>query len=209
MKKLLLGLIFFVIFNLAGYAQRKPEIEGMNNSKITKKNTGSCSNISNLNQLNTVDNDNRMFIEYYPGGKQKVIGNYIDGKREGEWKEFYEDGTIKFEIGYFADKKNGNFIEYSRSGKQNKIGQYLNDLKEKKWIEYYDNLSIKNESFYCKGELDNFYIEYYPGGRQMLIGQYSNSQKIGLWIEFEETLQIKNKINYNELKNPQSMANSR
>ena len=43
---------------------------------------------------------------YHKNGKLKIIGNYKNGKLEGEWKYYYENGTLEAIVNY----KNGDVI---------------------------------------------------------------------------------------------------
>jgi antitoxin component YwqK of YwqJK toxin-antitoxin module len=38
--------------------------------------------------------------EYYKDGTLKFEGEYLNGKRNGKGKEYYKDGTLKFEGEY-------------------------------------------------------------------------------------------------------------
>jgi len=46
------------------------------------------------------------WIWYYPNGEKKEEGSFINGKREGIWKIYKENGTLKSNIFF----KEGNVI---------------------------------------------------------------------------------------------------
>ena len=53
-------------------------------------------------------------------------GKFLNGKRNGKGKEYYENGEIDFEGEYLNGKRNGKGKEYDRSfGKVIFEGEYL------------------------------------------------------------------------------------
>ena len=67
-------------------------------------------------------------IWYY--GKLKFEGDYLNGKRNGEGKEYYDNG--KFEGEYLNGKRNGKGNEYDYFGNIIFEGEYLNGKRMEK-----------------------------------------------------------------------------
>ena len=57
-------------------------------------------------------------------------GEYLDGKRNGKGKKYYDDGKLMFEGEYLDGKRNGKGKEYYKNGQLKFEGEYL---KGKKW----------------------------------------------------------------------------
>jgi len=57
-------------------------------------------------------------------------GEYLNSKRNGKGKEYYDDGKITFEREYLKGKRNGKGKEYYDNGNIRFEGEYLNG---KKW----------------------------------------------------------------------------
>ena len=53
-------------------------------------------------------------------------GEYLNGKRSGKGKEYFENGKIKFEGAYLNGEKSGKGKEYYYDGKLIFEGEYLN-----------------------------------------------------------------------------------
>ena len=49
------------------------------------------------------DNMNGTVTWYWPNGKIRETGAYLNGSREGDWSAFNEDGTPAISIGYKGD----------------------------------------------------------------------------------------------------------
>src|SRR5688572_1837424 len=98
-------------------------------------------------------------IETWPNGYPKTTGQYVDGKKDGLWTEFYESGGIQNQGSYSMDKKVGvwkgffaagavkNIVDHTKGtvkifnekGDLYSEGSIKDDKKEGKWIVYYDN----------------------------------------------------------------------
>ena len=121
--------------------------------------------------------------EYY--GKLKYEGEYLNGKRNGEGKEYYIDGQLKFEGKYLADKKWDGKGYY----KNNEI---IYELKEGKGYikEYKDNYEIDYECEMINGEKNGNSKEYISG-RLFFEGEYKNGIRNGKGREYDKDGEIK------------------
>ena len=70
----------------------------------------------------------------YPNGNFKMHGMMKDGKREGLWKSFYENGLQWSETTFEAGIKNGKTTTWYENGKKRYEGFYKNDVESGKWI---------------------------------------------------------------------------
>ena len=78
----------------------------------------------------------RRYIQYECNGiakeyssidnRLKFEGEYLNGKRNGKGKEYYEKSQLKFEGNYLNGKRNGKGKEYYLNGKIRFEGEYLN-----------------------------------------------------------------------------------
>ena len=109
----------------------------------------------------------------------KYEGEYLDDKKNGEEKEFFDEGELKYEGEYLNDKKNGEGKEYE-SGTLIFKGEFKNDkrwngkfesgdyeiniingisqekeVKNGKIKKYFENGKIKFEGEYLKGTILN------------------------------------------------------
>ncbi|MBS1568259.1 MAG: hypothetical protein JST45_02345 [Bacteroidetes bacterium] len=53
---------------------------------------------------------------YHPNGKLDYVGRFQDGKEQGEWNYFYEDGTRKYTEHWDKGLEEGVQIEYAPDG---------------------------------------------------------------------------------------------
>jgi antitoxin component YwqK of YwqJK toxin-antitoxin module len=66
-------------------------------------------------------------------------GDLKDGKKQGLWKCYYDDGKLQQEGNYENDKKEGVWKLYHSNGKLAAEGTYKADQEKGKWRFYDDN----------------------------------------------------------------------
>jgi antitoxin component YwqK of YwqJK toxin-antitoxin module len=86
----------------------------------------------------------------YQSGDNTEKGSYKAGLKDGVWKEFYADGTLKFE---------GSYVQGSPNGK-NKL--------------YYENGKIKEEQYYRMGQKDKTWWVFDPEGNVLISYVYAS-----------------------------------
>ncbi len=57
------------------------------------------------------------------------ICNYINGKREGEYKMYWETGQLKIICYYINGKREGDYYFYNKKAELTTVCKYLNDIK--------------------------------------------------------------------------------
>ena len=117
----------------------------------------------------------------------KVIVNFINGNKEGEYQEF--KNNILIAKGYYAnDEKVKKWIYYHDNGNIKEEGSFLKDYADGLWFSF-DSLGIKISSqVFEKGKQEYLpYKEFYSDGTIKLNGQFYNWDKIGKWEYFNET----------------------
>lgn len=137
--------------------------------------------IENKAQSDIQENGYKIF--YYPDGTKSSEGLLLDGKPEGIWKSYHENGVLKsigkrtqhqpdstwmfydkegnttLIINYQLGKKHGERITFE-SGRKVLIEVYQNDLKVGEEFAYHRNGNIKRISPYQFSKLDGLEIEY-------------------------------------------------
>ena len=105
------------------------------------------------------ENFTGQIIKKYKDGQVKSIENFKNGKLNGEFKEFFENGSL-FQIGTF---KNG-------------------DMKNIKVFYENGNLKFEQKLKDRKGK----YRGYYPNGILEVEGEVFQGDEIGLWKYYNE-----------------------
>ncbi|MFN4233424.1 MAG: toxin-antitoxin system YwqK family antitoxin [Bacteroidia bacterium] len=105
------------------------------------------------------------------------------GMKQGPWKEFYPDGTLKAEGKYEDNKRIGEWKFYHPNKKIEQIGKYAKGEKpDGVWKWYYDSGILLREENYRKGLRDGLMIEYSDSGTVITKGEFLDGEKEGFWF---------------------------
>ncbi len=80
--------------------------------------------------------DNFANQEIVAKGKERYLtlsGNFENGKRQGKWLSFYENGEIKNVFSYENGALQGEYKFFDHAGTLKESGQFFNDKKEGEW----------------------------------------------------------------------------
>jgi antitoxin component YwqK of YwqJK toxin-antitoxin module len=77
-----------------------------------------------------------IFRTFHPNGALKMEGMMKDGKRTGNWKAYYEDGTLWSEGFFHAGLRDGGTWVYHSNGIIKIKGTYEKGKKVGKWLFY-------------------------------------------------------------------------
>lgn len=99
-------------------------------------------------------------------------GDSINGKKEGEWQTYYNNGTIK-----------------------NK-GIYLNDHKIGVWSVYYDTGELEKEILYKLGKKHGRTKIFYKNGAKKALLNYNEGKENGISEYFDQDGHLQMKVHY-------------
>ena len=104
------------------------------------------------------------------------------GERDGFWKEYYDDGTLRAEGKYNKDKKEGFWKFYQKNGVVEQEGNYKNGLPDGEWRWYYASEELLRDENYYDGLQDGLSTEYDEEGNVITKGEYIEGKENGEWV---------------------------
>ncbi len=112
--------------------------------------------------------------------------DYLLGKKNGVYRQFYENAKIQEESYYLDDLKNGSSKWNNKNGQR--IAEYNYKAGNFDGLQktFYENDSIQTLSNYVENKLSGESKEYYRNGKLKLSGKYVNGVKDGAWTEYDE-----------------------
>jgi antitoxin component YwqK of YwqJK toxin-antitoxin module len=150
-------------------------------------------------------------IIMYKGGFIKSIEkiNQYDaqGNKEGLWQTFYPDGTVKWEGTYMDGKREGYFKTYSENGSLKTIDKYINDVlqvnapelaKLEVKTDYYPDGKIKSTGPYKNGQPFGAHRMYDENGAVIKAQVYDSGRVVAEGVLDEGNLQQGNWKEYHE-----------
>ncbi len=106
------------------------------------------------------------WITYYSfNGKISEKVKYEDGKKQGDWIQFFADDTLKMRAHYENDTMHGEFLVNYPSGKVYKKGQYDRGFRTGTWLILDENGDILKKVKYKNG-FENVLIDNMPEEQQ-------------------------------------------
>ena len=94
----------------------------------------------------------------------RVKGQIIKGKREGEWLQYYANGSLESKSNYKDGKEEGEVFWYYQNGRLEISGNYKDGKEEGGFISYDVNGRIVYKYNYKLGKLDGEWLHYYETG---------------------------------------------
>ena len=124
------------------------------------------------------ENFTGQIIKKYENGQIESIENFKNGKIDGEFKEFYRDGTL-FQIGSFKSGDLENIKVFYENGNL----KFETTFEDRKGYHkgYYSNGIVSEEGETYKGDEIGLWKYYSEDGKLSSEGTYKEGKKIGEW----------------------------
>lgn len=107
----------------------------------------------------------------YIVSREKINRLDNEGRKQGLWKFFYDNGLVREEGTYRNDLKNGYFKEYDETGKLIATSKWVDGEKQENAVELV-RLNVEKE--------------YYPDGKIKVVQSYLNGVPQGVRREYDE-----------------------
>tara|TARA_B110000003_G_C16571540_1_gene504482 strand:+ start:626 stop:1240 length:615 start_codon:yes stop_codon:yes gene_type:complete len=158
----------------------------------------------------------KKYIKYYDNNNIKVEGNLdSEGKQDGEWKFYYENGKVS-DINIFKNGvANGLTVNYYKNGTIHLKGNLKNGKEDGEWKFYYASGVLEKKFNYTNGIRTGEQRSYFESGKIKTIKNIvmcdfdklypdptpaffgtKESCADGIWIEYYENGQIKKETIY-------------
>ena len=130
--------------------------------------------------------------------KREVEGDYIDGKKAGEWNSWHKNGQKKSEENYKQGELDGKFASWSESGQILSDGMYVKGKQDGKWTTWFKNGQIKSEIFFNNGQKSGQFTSWNKWGNKEISGPYLDGKRNGKWTAWHKDGQLKSESNYED-----------
>lgn len=108
--------------------------------------------------------ENGPFVNYR-GNTVEIEGTYKDGKLDGLYKSYYENGNLKREENYKDGELDGIAKWYHENGNIGEEKNYKNGKLDGGWKIYYENGNLKREGIVNNGKDIGIVKRYYKNGK--------------------------------------------
>ncbi len=120
-----------------------------------------------------------VWIKYFPSGKQHTIITYLNGRPNGDYKVFYENGQLE-EEGVWKNSRNvGNFKRFYENGKPHQEFVFNPGGKRDGTQKYYyDNGQLNIIGLVKEGKESGEFKEYYEDGSLKSVKYFDELGKV-------------------------------
>ena len=135
--------------------------------------------------------------KYYNSNILESLKNWINNKQHGEEKEYYESGKLMRTVNWIDDKRNGEEKEYYESGVLKRRTMYNSTLYEiSQVITNFSTVGKRDFEEYVWDRKHGEEKEYYETEVLKSVVNYFNGDKKGVYKEFYESGLLKMTVNY-------------
>ena len=103
-------------------------------------------------------------------------GIFKDGRRDGRWEYYHENGQLKQKVTYKDEKPDGSYEVYFDNGNPEWKGTYKNGKMHGIWEWSYENGHMRVGPF----------TGYHKNGFLRVTGEYKDGKKDGQWMLYDE-----------------------
>lgn len=115
-------------------------------------------------------------------GKVLEKGVFDKGIKNGEWKNWFSNGTIEMIQSWRDGYMHGRYEKYLENGVSLEKGKYKNGEKTGKWL--YNTKSGRVVKFWSRNKLNGKYLSYNLNKEIIEKGNYKDGLKQGEWINY-------------------------
>jgi antitoxin component YwqK of YwqJK toxin-antitoxin module len=121
---------------------------------------------------------NGAFARFFPNGKTSYVSHYLNDVRNGSYKAYDFDGTLRTEGDYLSGSRHGVWTRYNRIGKLSEVTKYVNGNEDSLYTDYYPFGKPYKIAEYNEGELDGISRFLAPDGTPVAEKKYLSNQLI-------------------------------
>jgi antitoxin component YwqK of YwqJK toxin-antitoxin module len=126
------------------------------------------------------------WLSYFPGGELSIREFYVDGLREGPYFEFDPEGNVLAEATAIKGQFEGIYKTFSLPNMVYQSGAYKNGEKIGAWKSYFPGTKyLESEELYdSSSNRIGEWSYFYESGRLARKERYENNIAVGVWEEY-------------------------
>jgi len=147
---------------------------------------------------NLIENGKRegSWVGYHENGKKKYEGQFHNGMEYGLFSYFDVNEKLVIQLNYIDTGVTSFAKVFHHNGKIKSEGEYTNNLKTSIWTSYdYNGLILSSEE-YILGKLNGICKYYFKNGNFSEISTYFNGKKNGISTQYYINGLLSSSVNY-------------
>ena len=140
-----------------------------------------------------------LYVAWHENGKKSSEGNWKDGKQDGLHVGWHEGGQTRFEGNYKDGKKEGLNVKWHDNGQKAREQKYKDGvLEDGPWTSWYENGQKWREENWKDGKKDGLETSWHKNGQKMYKGNYKDGKCDGLFNRWHENGQKSYETNWKD-----------
>jgi len=123
-----------------------------------------------------------LWKKYHDNGMIRYKGNFKDDQPIGEFIYFYDTGKLQVKMTHFGAVSYANV--YYETGELKAAGKYENQLKDSVWSYYSTDGFKMADEFYINGKREGSWKVYYSNAQVTEEKEYTNDFENGIWKQY-------------------------
>ena len=120
--------------------------------------------------------------------------------KQGAYKEYYENSSLKVTCKYVNDEINGVWRSYYITGEKEWEVEYTNGYRQGSYKQFFKNGAVKVEGVNFEDYKNGNEKQFNENGNLIWEGKYADGQLTGLWRQYNAEGVVINKLKYNNGK---------
>jgi antitoxin component YwqK of YwqJK toxin-antitoxin module len=153
--------------------------DNINNSNNSNNSSSSCKEIGYSKT-----------IVYYPSGLQRCEYESTNNKKNGLWKEWYDNHQhcLKKQCNFIDDELSGLWKYWYETGRLKSEGDYVADKRVGVWSQWHNNDQhcLMKQGNLTDDKLNGLWRHWYESGRLKSEGDYVDNRRVGVWTQWHD-----------------------
>ena len=123
-----------------------------------------------------------LVVKTHPNKKRAESYSLKNGKLNGDWKGWDEEGNLVGQAEYRNGKIHGKFLQLRKAGGREFELNYLNGIENGAFRRWFDDGKLWVDENYLAGKLDGISTTYFPDGKIQVSAEYRAGKRHGMEI---------------------------
>lgn len=104
----------------------------------------------------------------------------VEGKPDGPWVKYYDNGQLMYEGAYKDGKQDGLWVGYNEDGQLHQKGAYKDGKRDGPWVLHHNNGQLMHKGDYSGGKKEGPWARYNEDGtiNKRFTGTFKNDVKV-------------------------------
>ncbi|OFY91199.1 MAG: hypothetical protein A3K10_15635 [Bacteroidetes bacterium RIFCSPLOWO2_12_FULL_31_6] len=150
--------------------------------------------------LNDEEQKEGEWIWYFENGNIEVLANFKNGKLDGFYQYFFDNGILNYSLSYIEGEPDSEYKLYNKKGALTEHKFFSNGKLNGLYTSYYDVGEDYPEVMipYKNGVIDGIVTKYYLNGQKSFITTFVDGKKEGIEKEFYKNGTLSSDVEYKD-----------